>query len=317
MAAGEITQRSGASFELDALEARYGQLVVRGRWHGVRGLRFVRPTLLVGDRTVLASLDHKPWPSDATPWTAAFPWTDDVPDAADVRLSVAPSVTVPLDGSAAPGPAAVAGVEREEALQQADAARRARDAALRERDHALGQRDEAVGERDAALRTRGRMEEERDRAQAALERAEAERDEARRLLDESRRELAAAVSERNRASREAADATSEAADALAERERLAAQRDDALLAHETLERTVRSTAAAATPAPEPPARAPDDETRPLGVRRIPAGRLLGASLKADETRPVTNYDVWALRALGGTAAVLFTLLLIMMLRAFL
>ena len=50
-----------ASFELERLELDEGRLLVSGWWSGVRGMRFVRPALLVDGRKMLATLEHKPW----------------------------------------------------------------------------------------------------------------------------------------------------------------------------------------------------------------------------------------------------------------
>ena len=52
---------AGAAFAVDRLVARKGTLIVEGRWSGVRGMRFLRPTLVVDGRQVLATLEHKPW----------------------------------------------------------------------------------------------------------------------------------------------------------------------------------------------------------------------------------------------------------------
>jgi hypothetical protein len=100
------TTRPGVTFELDRLELDGARLIVGGRWRGVRGMRFVRPTLVVGGRQLLAALDHKPWPPDRVPWLAAFPWNGDALDLAGVTLEVAPSVTLSLESecaSARPG----------------------------------------------------------------------------------------------------------------------------------------------------------------------------------------------------------------------
>jgi hypothetical protein len=96
--------RSGANFELERLVVEDGRLLVSGWWSGVRGMRFVRPALVVEGRQVLATLEHKPWAADGDgAWTAAFPWDDeDDVDIGSVMLSVAPSVEVPLDRDAAP-----------------------------------------------------------------------------------------------------------------------------------------------------------------------------------------------------------------------
>ena len=64
-------------FELESLElTAVDRLEVSGRWYGVRGRRFVRPTLtLLGGGTEprhrsLADLDHKPWSAEDGELTA-------------------------------------------------------------------------------------------------------------------------------------------------------------------------------------------------------------------------------------------------------
>ena len=86
-----------AGFHLDRLELVDGRLVVRGWWSGVRGVRFVRPELVVDGQRVLATLEHKPWAADADgAWIAAFPWKRGL-GVGGVMLVVGPSVEVPLD----------------------------------------------------------------------------------------------------------------------------------------------------------------------------------------------------------------------------
>ena len=157
------------------------RLEIAGRWSGVRGRRFVRPSLdLRGDDAprLLAVLDHKPWAAaDGDLWVAAFPW--DGARAHEIRgaeLSVATDIVVEL-----PPPSGGPG-EKRRRFARAQAARATAavpappatpqpappaapavvpklapsapsDAALRlERDTALRERDEARRERDAALR---------------------------------------------------------------------------------------------------------------------------------------------------------------------
>jgi hypothetical protein len=90
------------SFELDRFELEAGgRLEVSGRWFGVRGRRFVRPTLtLTGDGErcrSLADLEHKPWsPDEGEPWTAAFPWEFGGAEVLEAELAVAPDVEITL-----------------------------------------------------------------------------------------------------------------------------------------------------------------------------------------------------------------------------
>ncbi|HEY5430103.1 MAG TPA: hypothetical protein VIK04_13375, partial [Solirubrobacteraceae bacterium] len=80
------------------------RLEITGRWFGVRGRRFVRPTLIVrrdgadGEVRALAELEHKPWAAqDGEPWIAAFALAVDLEDSgAELELSVAPDIAVAL-----------------------------------------------------------------------------------------------------------------------------------------------------------------------------------------------------------------------------
>lgn len=158
-------------------------------------MRFMRPSLTVGGRRILAVLDHKPWaPEEGQSWIAEFPWDGD-PDDVDLELAelaVAPSVAVLLG---APGIA----VPAKEALPDprlAEDERRRRSQAeisfLREQIDLLTERlAETERERDEA------------RAQAAepsdpkpdpdlvrkLEAAEAERDASRSERDTALRDV--------------------------------------------------------------------------------------------------------------------------------
>src|SRR3954447_17933675 len=68
------------AFELDGFRwAGEERLEVTGRWFGVRGRRFVRPTLTLRAggrrRRLIAVLEHKPWAAvEDGAWTAAFAW---------------------------------------------------------------------------------------------------------------------------------------------------------------------------------------------------------------------------------------------------
>ena len=101
------TGTSGVAFELDRIELADGdRLEVNGRWFGVRGRRFIRPSLtLLADedqRRLLADLAHKPWAAeDGEPWQATFPYQEQDDQWVEAELNVAPDITVtlPLPGS--------------------------------------------------------------------------------------------------------------------------------------------------------------------------------------------------------------------------
>src|ERR1700683_4860612 len=96
-----VTGSTTIAFELDRFGLEPGRLVVTGRWFGVRGRRFVRPSLSrVGSARAarrLAELERKPWAAaDGEPWTAAFPWPGATPASAEFELAVAPDICVRL-----------------------------------------------------------------------------------------------------------------------------------------------------------------------------------------------------------------------------
>src|SRR5690349_19861939 len=83
------------------------RLEVAGRWFGVRGWRFVRPTLDLdgpdGRRRLLALLEHKPWaPAEGEPWIAAFAWEGDPADIERAELTVTPNLAVELPAPSIP-----------------------------------------------------------------------------------------------------------------------------------------------------------------------------------------------------------------------
>ena len=80
-------------FEVERFEwAADDRLEVEGRWFGLRGRRFVRPTLeleIDGEpRRLLALMEHKPWQAlDGEEWVAAFQW-DGEPGELSAELAV-------------------------------------------------------------------------------------------------------------------------------------------------------------------------------------------------------------------------------------
>jgi hypothetical protein len=98
------------TFQVERFEWTAGdRLEVAGRWFGIRGRRFLRPTLDVAieghSRRLLAVLDHKPWiAEDGEEWVAAFPWEGDPIDFTDGELAVGPDLAVELPSPAAARP---------------------------------------------------------------------------------------------------------------------------------------------------------------------------------------------------------------------
>ncbi|MFZ1996610.1 MAG: hypothetical protein WAU75_21030, partial [Solirubrobacteraceae bacterium] len=78
-----------------------GRVEVAGRWFGVRGRRFVRPSLTLSQKgaevRALADLEHKPWAAeDGEVWMAAFSLDKGLDGAREIELSVAPDIVVEL-----------------------------------------------------------------------------------------------------------------------------------------------------------------------------------------------------------------------------
>ncbi len=72
-----------------------------GRWFGVRGRRFVRPTLTLNHKgtevRALADLEHKPWAAeDGEVWTPVFSVDEGLDGAREIELSVAPDIVIGL-----------------------------------------------------------------------------------------------------------------------------------------------------------------------------------------------------------------------------
>ncbi len=253
-----------------------GRVEVSGRWFGVRGRRFVRPTLTLtlgdgGPRRWLAELEHKPWAAqDGEPWMAAFPVDVDLAGASAVELSVAPDIEIMLrapegaTGAAAAGPVA-AQARSPMAKQDAQGRRpsaRAQDlerlstrlaaaqAALeRERERRTGV-DQALEQQRADSR---RLSAELGRARAELDLAHTVQRESEAMsaeLDSTRRQLRAAerryeelVAEHDRATQVHARVESEL------RERSGALES----ARDALEQERTRSAEARTATPPPPA----------------------------------------------------------------
>ena len=152
----------------------------------------MRPTLTVGDRRVLAVLDHKPWmPEEGEPWIAEFPWDGDEADIdpEHAELAVAPSVAVSLGsrgvaveqlGPPPPDPRALE-EERRHRLE-------AEISFLREQIDLLQERLEAAERAPAPEEAPPPPDDPRiAELEADVARARAERDTARERLEDERR----------------------------------------------------------------------------------------------------------------------------------
>jgi hypothetical protein len=240
---------AGVTFEVDRFAWVDGRLEVTGRWYGIRGRRFLRPTLDVevdgNPRRMLAVLEHKPWAADdGEEWVAAFEWNGEPVALTVAELAVAPELAVVLPPpSGAPakkaGRAKAAGKRlearppRAQALEAELAEARAEISDLRDRlaaeQKAWQQRVEQMEAlRDESAAAKSAAEAERDETAAARDVAIAERDE---LV--STRDAATAARDAAVAARDAAVAARDAA--LADAEKAAGERDKAMREKAALE----------------------------------------------------------------------------------
>ena len=253
------TAPAGVSFEVDRFAWVDGRLELTGRWYGIRGRRFLRPTLDVevdgAPRRMLAVLEHKPWAADdGEEWVAAFDWTGEPVELAVAELAVAPELAVVLPPptgapakkkarrARAAGERVAAAPPRAQALEAAVAEAQAEVADLRDRlaaeqkawQHRVEEVEALRGESAAATRA---AEAERDEAVAARDKAISERDE---LV--SAREAATAERDAAVAARDEAAAARDAA--LADAEKAVGERDKAVRQKAVLEKELAATARA-------------------------------------------------------------------------
>jgi hypothetical protein len=234
----------GVSFEVERFEwAADDRMEVVGRWFGLRGHRFLRPTLDVAvggeRRRMLALLEHKPWAAEeGEEWTAAFAWAGERVRLEDAELTVSPDLAVQLplpEGDEGPAPEAIviaaervparrprtAVLEGELAEALAEVQRRGDEfAKLREThsDMTRDLRDRARTAQERAKRLEAELEEARERIGAVEEEAkrrlEAAADDSSTTLERMREERDAAAADRNRAEAEAEAARANRDDAL-------------------------------------------------------------------------------------------------------
>jgi len=258
----EPVSRAGrVLFELDRFELVDDLYELEGRWSGVRGRRFIRPTLTVmaGGRPIrlLADLAHKPWdPQDGESWTAAFPCRREAGEVLEAELTVAPDITIALaapghgvsarppvpEREAASAPALIQELARAQedrrALQsQLDRARADRAQTTARLDELLGNLSQGMRDRaqaqaahtelgtelDALRREHSLVVAERDTAEQERDELAAARDAAVRARDDAVRASEAAVSARD-------DALAQRGGAITARAQAESAREDALAA---------------------------------------------------------------------------------------
>jgi hypothetical protein len=252
------TAPAGVSFEVDRFAWVDGRLEVTGRWYGIRGRRFLRPTLDVevdgAPRRMLAVLEHKPWAADdGEEWVAAFEWTGEPVELAVAELAVAPELAVVLPPpTGAPAKKVRRARAAGERLAAAPPRAQALEAALAEAQAEVSVlRDRLAAEQKAWQKRVEEVEALRDESAAARSAAEAERDEAVAARDAGISERGQLVSARDAAiaERDAATAARDAArgdaqKAITERDAAIAERDNAMRQKAALETELAATARA-------------------------------------------------------------------------
>jgi hypothetical protein len=140
----ETTTAGAAVLEIERFEwTAPDRIEIVGYWTGLRGRRFMRPTLVLkgeGEpKRLLALLEHKPWAAhEGEAWTAAFAWDGEIVKFQSAELNVGSGIDLEL-----PSPRMRPGkprrfrqrvvardASREPKLSRAEALKRAKDAAL-------------------------------------------------------------------------------------------------------------------------------------------------------------------------------------------
>ena len=231
--------RTRLTFEVE----RFGwvaddRIEVAGRWFGLRGHRFLRPTLDVEvdgqHRRLLALLDHKPWAAEeGDEWVAAFGWQGEPAQLEGAELAVGQDLTIELP---APSGGRAPSTTRPTPTRDLLAAGRPRAEIELELSAARDETERLESELER-LRTNhaGRVEELQRRIEAEREALAQLREElaAARAAAAALEAESAARIEQLSAERDAAVAASSAS--LAETKRIESERDAALRARAAVE----------------------------------------------------------------------------------
>jgi hypothetical protein len=99
----ETTAADAAVLEIERFEwAGPDRIEIVGYWSGLRGRRFMRPTLVLRgegaeSKRLLAVLDHKPWAADdSEQWIAAFPWDGEIVKFDSAEMNVGSGIDLEL-----------------------------------------------------------------------------------------------------------------------------------------------------------------------------------------------------------------------------
>jgi chemotaxis protein histidine kinase CheA len=286
----------GVTFEVERFEwTTDDRLALVGRWFGLRGHRFLRPTLdvdVAGEhRRMLADLEHKPWAAeDGVEWVAEFRWRGEPAHFEGAELTVSPDLAVNLpapDNSVAQADAPVssarlpaqpprtARLETELAAAAAEVERLTAELAELREAHAASEIESSAQvhtlqrERDEARDRLASTEADRDQSRERLAAVEAERNEARERLTEAEVERDQAKERLRTLETDHDEARTRLEAAEAERAAAAEARDEA-----RAERNAwmsRAKAAALPTAPPPQAGRPTSGAAPLPGAPAPQG----------------------------------------------
>jgi hypothetical protein len=320
------------AFELDRFEVtEEDRLEVTGRWSGVRGLRFMRPSLTVktddGERSLLAVLEHKPWAAEeGSDWIAAFPWQGAAPDPGQMELAVAPSVVVDLAPELPARPGKKPSVSQRYEQERKRAGRLETEAAeLRDATAALKAKHEgaladqarisnelsvvrseletARRERDEAMRERDRLVRERDQAIRRRETTEAEQAEAAARITEQ------AIGRETELERLALERYEQVEQVTRERDAALRERDSALRQRDKARREIEQVARERDSAVNERNDAVSQRLGAEAERDSALGRGTGAPLV--EPAPLKKPTDWLGRALALMAIVIFVLIVLL------
>jgi hypothetical protein len=260
-----VSRTARVLFELDQFEVIDGdRCEVRGRWLGVRGRRFLRPSLTVTvdgrSRRLLADLAGKPWAAEeGGAWHASFPCSLAGAELVEAELSVAPDLTVALQSwrptGSEPAPAAGRAATAPAPRSTAESPPRATPSPFERRSRPeAGERlqRELVDARTEQRRVQSQVDHLRVEKTEMAKRAEeliARADEARQELDAvaRSRELLAAELHEERAKRD--ELIAERDEALLQLDEMTAKRDAARYDYTQVVRRLKATEAARRQAP--------------------------------------------------------------------